>query len=427
MYPGISKSGLMEKSAFKSTATGRLVAATAWERRLREGIPESTPVQGWAFVPDSLPPKVEHDLFIGRVSTSLLSAQANLARLDGIVAGLPDPGILLYPFGVREAKLSSKIENTIASAEELAIFEANRSKARDEVREVRNYMDALEHGLKSKLPLGNRLFREMHEILMAGVRGQDKRPGEFRSTQVFIGDESKGFRSARFVPPPPGNELQQCLADFERFLNPAGYGQSIAGARLPRLVEIAVAHYQFECIHPFSDGNGRLGRSIVAVSLCKEGLLSRPLTYVSAFFEKRRQDYYDLLLRVSTHGDWEAWVKFFCDAVATEALDGIRRARRLHDLRERYVKAVTAKRGSVLAARLVDWLFVRPAVTASSVARRLEVSIPSAQKHIDRLVRARILREITGGTYGRVYLARGITRAIEAEEEEEATVKTELA
>lgn len=412
----------MDKGSFQSRFPGELVPTTGWVTRDRDGVPERIPIQGLAFVPRPLPPVIRSDLasdvdrqaFVGLVGEELLSAQSNLSRLEGSVQALPNPSLLEQPFRMREAQLSSKIEDTFATVEELALAESGRAPARQQVVEVVNYLRALEHGLKSDLPLCARLFRELHAKLMEGVRGDEKRPGEFRTIQVCIGDENRGFAGARFVPPPPGEVLQRCISELEKFLNPApGYGSVPETIRFPSLIEIALAHYQFECIHPFSDGNGRLGRLLIALALCRGKHLTSPLVYVSAFFEQNRQRYYDLLLRVSTHGDWESWVKFFCRAVSTQAADAIVRAEKLRDLRNRYVRVVTEKRASALVVRLVDLLFVHPAVRPPTLAKQLMITVQSAQKHIDRLVKHKILAEATGNAYGRIYLAKGVLKLVE--------------
>ena len=415
----------MDPKNFQPGFPGILIATTGWDLRVHDGIPEKIPVRGMAFVPKPLPPTInpalsrelDHQAFIGSVSEDLLVAQANLARLEGSVGALPNADLLLRPFRYREAQLSSKIEDTFATVEEVALVEADHLPEHGHAREVWNYVEALEHGLDSDLPLSTRLFKELHGTLMSGVRGEDKRPGEFRTIQVCIGDEKKGFASARFVPPPPGDVLNHCLSELERFLNP-GYRKSpdeLGTPRFPSLIEIAMAHYQFECIHPFSDGNGRLGRLLISLALCKGALISRPLVYVSAYFEKHRQEYYDLLLRVSTQGDWGSWVRFFCRAVATQADDAIGRATKLGELRQKYVRAVTRKRTSALVVQLIDLLFVQPVVQPPLLARRLKVAVQTGQKHINRLVESGILVEVTGGNYGRRYLAREILQVVEAD------------
>jgi Fic family protein len=402
----------MRREQFGQTAAGRIVPITGFERRMVGGVPQSVAVQALSFVPDALPPRqLDRDVFVGKLADELLHAERGIALLEGTVSTLPNPELLSRPFRMREAKLSSKIENTIASVEEIALHEVVRSRQRDEVREVHNYLRALTHGLGSELPMCARLIREMHGILMDGVRGDEKRPGEFRATPVYIGDERGGFAGARFVTPPPGAELDSCVRDFEAYLN---LGARRPGAvRYPDLLELAFMHYQFESIHPFNDGNGRLGRLLIPISFCRLGLLTRPTLYLSAYFEEHRQRYYDLLLRVSTKGDWEAWARFFCQAVASQSRDAVRRARRLQELRREYVQRVTKKRASVLTVRLIDMLFDQPALRSANVQEALGVSSPSAQKHINILESQGVLFEHTGGNYGRVYVARGIIAAVE--------------
>lgn len=395
---------------------GRKVPAVFREFRERQGRREVVDVAGEAFVPDPLPPELDRDRFIGRLSDDLLRAQGAMERLAGSVSSLPAPRLLLQPFRLREARLSSRIENTIASAEEIALARANRPTLRSEAREVANYVSALEHGLASELPLCNRLFCEMHAILMQGVDGQEKTPGVFRSAQVMIGDDQRGFENARFVPPPPGDVLKDCMADFERFVNGPGARPSRARDQYPAIIEIAMAHYQFEAIHPFNDGNGRLGRLLIALSLCRLGSLDSPLVYISGYFDRHRQEYYDRLLAVSTQGDWEGWVRYFCRAVEHQSKDGIQRAARLRGLRDRYMSAATQKRTSALVSRLIDHLFVSPIVNASDIVNILGVTPPTAQGYIDFLEKNLVLKEITGGRYGRLYAATEILDVVQEEQ-----------
>lgn len=399
----------MPKMRLSPRSPGRLVPTVAYERRANGARWEVVEVRGEAFVPDPLPPKIDRTLLIGRLYPELSAAETSLARLDGIAGTLVSPELLLRPLRIREAKLSSQIENTIATAEEIALAEAGRPTERNEGREVWNYIRALDHGIGSPLPLCNRLIKEMHQILMQDVRGDDKGPGEFRSVQNDIGKDGSRFADARFVPPPPGEHLENAMGDLERFLNSTSHG-------LPWLVATAMAHYQFECIHPFRDGNGRLGRLLVALSMCKAGVLSRPLLYVSAYFEAHRQTYYDLLLRISTDGAWEPWIGFFCEAVASQAEDGIRRSRKLRELRDGFRARVSGKRASALSIALIDRLFERPAVTNAIVCDMLGITAPAAQKHLEALVAKGILTEVTGGSYGRVYVARPILAVVEADD-----------
>lgn len=407
----------MDSNAFRSDAPGRLVQVTGYDRRIVRGLPQAVPVETVAFVPNDLPPSgLDRSRFIGDLSELLIDAQSKVSRLDGMLGSLPNPDLLLKPFRLREAKLSSRIENTFASVQEIALVDAGAAAPRDEVGEVHNYLRALQVGLESDLPLSVRLFQQMHAALLKGVRGEEKQPGKLRGRLVCIGDEEHGFARARFVPPPHGETLERCLGTLEKFLNPDSGYTPAQTPRYPALIELAFAHYQFETIHPFNDGNGRLGRLLIPLSACKIGLLSQPVLYVSGYFEQHRSAYYDLLLGVSTHGDWGAWVAFFLRGVASQAADAVVRAGRLRVLREDYLKLVTTKRASALGSRLVDMLFRRPAVTVQSVCSDLGITPPSAQKHISNLDQHGILREVTGGTYGRIWVASGILAAVEAEE-----------
>lgn len=370
---------------------------------------------GHAFVPDPLPPKLE-PTSLADLLEPVSRATAQLHLLAGAIRVLPDPRILLKVFMRREVEHSSRIENTIASARELALFDAAQETDRDEVREVHNNLVALEHGIASPDPLCLRLIREMHARLMASVRGEDKSPGEFRRGQVYIGSERAGFKAARFVPPPPGPILEECLRDYELFLNPTD--------RRPRkqynqIIELALSHYQFECIHPFADGNGRMGRLLITITGNKNGWLEFPLPYLSPYFERTRQEYYDLLLRVSTHGDWSSWIAYFCRAIEVECADGMRRIRALDRLRTEYRVRAEAVGNSQSLPKLADHLFSRQAVTVASVKQFLGVSQPASQKLIDRLVGAGILTEVTGGNYRRIYLAEEIVRLIETDRPDE--------
>ena len=402
----------MNEKAFTKHAPGRLVPAEAYERRLgRDGQHEQAAVRGVAFVPAPLPPRgLQREAFIGAMYDELGAAERAVARLDAAISAIPNPRLIERPFRLREAQVSSRIENTIASLEEVALAEATDRSTRNEVLETLNHDRALEHGLTSPLPLCVRLFNDMHRILLDGVRGDDKRPGAIREVQNYISGRSDRFADARFVPPPPG-EVAGLLRDLEVFLNKGGPRE---GPRFPRLIEVAMGHYQFETIHPYRDGNGRLGRLIVALALCKDGSMTRPLVYVSAYFEKHRQMYYDLLLAVSTKGDWPGWVRFFCTAVATQAADGLKRVKQLAGLREKYLRAITGPRASSLGPRLVDCLFERPALKITDAARALQVTYVAAQRHVLRLVEAGALQEVTGGNWGRVYVAREILDVAEA-------------
>lgn len=405
------------KEQFENNTPGKLVPAKAWIQVSGSNQPRLES-KGWAFVPNPLPPMLDATMRAD-VYGSLSFVMEELGRLDGLARSLQNPHLLLYPLALREAKLSSQIENTIASAEEVVLAEAMEARSKSEAVEVLNYIHALNMAMDSELPISNRLICEMHLLLLQNVRGDDKQPGQFRNIQVFIGGDGQGLEQARFVPPPPGETLAACMNDLERFINDTRH-------RLPPLVAIAMAHYQFEAIHPFRDGNGRIGRAVAALSLCKGPMpiLLKPFVYFSDFFERNRQEYYDHLLRVSTHGDWKGWIEFFLQAAKQQATDASARIRRVLELRAEYVRRVTEPKASSLLVQLVDALFARPAVTTSDVAAILRIKPQAAQRHIDRLVEKRIIEEATGKSYGRIWIARGLLRLIEADDpnQEEPTL-----
>lgn len=361
-----------------------------------------------AFVPNPLPPRLafEPDL-LQRLSLADLA----LGRLAGLARGLPNPKLLVNPFARREAVLSSRIEGTEASLTDVVLFEAAPEAASgpDDVREVVNYLRALDFATSRhrKLPLSLRLIRELHRILMTGVRGDALTPGEFRSIQNYIGVARSTEATATFVPPPVP-EMLAALDALERYLH--------ATPNLPALVRIALVHYQFEAIHPFLDGNGRVGRLLTTLLLAEEHLLDAPLLYLSAFFERRRTDYYQRLLAVSQRGEFEPWVAFFLEGVAVQSEDAIRRADSLHELRDRYRAHLReAKRTSALMHQIVDLLFEKPAVSASTVVRRFKVTHRAAMQALLKLKDMRIVTEPLARERYRVFLAKDVRRVLEAE------------
>lgn len=373
---------------------------------------QPTTIRGYAFVPHPLPPGLDRHTVVGRLHETLDRAKTNLLRLEAAVQSLPDPNVLLRAMRTREAQASSHIENTVASLDEIALAEAGAKIERDEAIEVLNNRRAIEFGLESDLPLSQRLLCESHRVLLDRVRGENLQPGRFRDRQVYIGDRSRGFSNARFVPPPAGETLTRCLRDWEIFVNPDSL-QAPARERWPYLIELAMVHYQFETIHPFADGNGRMGRALVNIAPVKDGFLHYPVCNLSEWVESRREEYYERLLRVSTHAEWEEWFSFFCGALAEQAAADLDRARRVCKLRDSYRERFTSKRNSALILKLIDELFARPAVTIPGVAQSLDVTYPSAQSYVKQLVQQRILsladRE---AKYGKVYIAKPIIRAI---------------
>ena len=360
----------------------------------------------WAFAPNPLPPPLELDTRLARV---LSGADRALGELAGLGRAMPNPHLLIGPFLRREAVLSSRIEGTQADLADLYAYEAGqfspaerRSGASEaDVREVLNYVRALEYGLErvAELPVSLRLLRELHERLMAGVRGDQATPGEFRRSQNWIGRPGCTLNDAEYVPPPVA-EMNTALDLFEKYLyTDDGY---------PPLVRLAFIHYQFEAIHPFLDGNGRIGRLLISLLLVNWDLLSLPLLYLSAYFEQHRQEYYDLLLAVSQRGAWREWLAFFLAGVEEQARDANARAKRLQDLQLEWRRRLTQARASALLPRLADALFDSPVITIPQAQRILQVTYHSAQHNVEKLVEAGILTPHSESAAGKTFRAEDI-------------------
>ena len=345
-----------------------------------------------AFIPRPLPPRPP--LAIDDELLSLTSkADMALGRLDGSVQTLPDPDLFVLMYVRKEAVLSSQIEGTQSSLDDVLTAEAelfDPLRPRD-VDEVINYVQAMKYGLSrlEKMPVSVRLIREIHEKLLTGVRGQDRRPGELRTTQNWIGADRAPIADALFVPPPPG-EVPAALADLERFLHDK--------SPLPALIRIGLAHAQFETIHPFLDGNGRVGRLLIAFLLCEAGLLRKPVLYISHFFKRHRDRYYGLLQAVRDRGDWETWVKFFLTAAAEVAEEATSTGRRIVELRERHRKRIVETFGRVAGngLKVLEKLYSRPIISVSTIAEQTGLSFPAAGHLMERFVREGILSETTG-------------------------------
>ena len=381
----------MNPADFTDPATGALVR---------------TPQGALAFVPAPLPPSLPLSWALVR---HLSAADRQVSELRGVARTLPNPHLLIGSFVRREAVLSSRIEGTRADLSDLLLFEAGgRAEDPSDAREVANYVRALEHGLsrRQEIPLSLRLIREMHERLLTGVRGGRLTPGEFRRTQNWIGPPGSTLDTATFVPPPPA-EMLASLDALEQYLH--------APSELPPLVRLALVHYQFEAIHPFLDGNGRIGRLRLTLMLAEEGILPEPLLYLSAYFERRRADYYRLLLAVSQRGAWEEWGTFFLEGVAEQSGDALRRAHRLMELWQAYRQRLQEARASAAALRLLDRLFAYPAVTVAQAAEALGVTLRAAQQNVERLAAAGVLKEVTGRQRGRVWVAHDVIQVIEGE------------
>jgi Fic family protein len=380
-------------------------------RALKKAMPQSVnipgrkvPQRGYsAFVPAPLPPGLD---WTPRLIKVLSDADRLIGRLAGEGGRLPNPHVLMRPFVRREAVLSSKIEGTEATLGELLAAEAGAvvERSPEDLREVGNYVAALEHGISrlKKLPICVRLVRELHEKLMTGVRGHRATPGRFRTTQNWIGRPGSTLATASFIPPPPG-EVEPCLAAWEKFLHESD---------LPPLVTTALAHYQFEAIHPFLDGNGRVGRLLVTLFLIERKILPTPLLYLSAFFEASRRDYYDSLRGVSERGAWQEWLEYFLLGIARMSEDALSRATRINDIVAQWQRKLAGEATNT-PMRMVEVLAANPFVTTTGAARQLGVAFTTAQRAIERLERRGIVQQTTDARRNRVYCARALLDILE--------------
>jgi Fic family protein len=377
----------MQPSDFRAPEAGRVVQTG----------------QGFAaFVPAPLPPRID---FSPELANALSAADAALGELSGLGRVMPNPRLLIAPYVRLEAVSSSRIEGTQASLSDVLADEAGQpaSVPADDVREVRNYVVALEYGVErlKTLPLSLRLVCELHERLMHGVRGGHVTPGEFRRSQNWIGPAGSTPATATYVPPPV-EEMKEALGHWEKFLH--------VRETLPDLVQCALMHEQFEAIHPFLDGNGRVGRLLITLFLIERGRLSQPLLYLSEFIERHRRDYYEALQTVRTHGDWRNWLIYFLNGIRWSARRAIRQGRQLVELRENLLGRVAA---IPRALPVVDALFENPYVGPARAMKIAGVSDPTARNLIGKLEAAGILRETTGKQWGKQYVAHEILKAIE--------------
>ncbi len=381
----------MKRSDLTNSAFGHLVSTTGGQM---------------AFMPNNLPPQVEWN---SELISTLSDADQAIGQLHGAGLNLPNPDLLITPFVRREAEMSSRIEGTQANIEQLYLFEIEQRTAESkmpDVREVANYAHALEYGLKRtlELPVCLRLLRELHEVLLKDVRGEQKAPGKFRTVQNWIGSGGCTIQQAAYVPPPP-EQMEAALDAFEKFIN-------APLDRLPVLIWLAMVHYQFEAIHPFLDGNGRIGRLLITMLLCTKGLLDKPLLYLSAYFERHRQEYYERLLQVSLRGQWAEWFLFFLRGIVEQSKDSFEKARQLMELQQQYHEAIHLAKKSPVQMRLVDLLIERPVITTVFVTRRLNVTYPAAKNNIAKLIKAGILKETSGAKRNRIYIAEKVLEII---------------
>lgn len=359
--------------------------------------------KGYAcYVPNPLPPDIAWD---DRLAWALSQANFSLGQLAQETGKLANPRILMRPFVTREAVLSSRIEGTQSTIGEILAASAGCSVKQDpdDVAEVQNYIAALELGLErlNTLPWCIRLITEMHARLMQGVRGAHATPGEFRRSQNWIGHPGSTLNTAKFVPPSM-DYLMDCLGDWEKFLH---------NRQLPPLVHIALVHYQFEAIHPFLDGNGRIGRLLITLLLIEHKLLSGPYLYLSAFFEADRNEYYRQLYNVSAEGSWQEWLLYFLGGVASQAEDGLKRAAGLNAWRQKWMLHFQE---SVLCCQLIERCTSNPYLSATHVAKDLGIAYTTASRAITKLTEAGAIQEMTGHSKGKIFCATEILTLLEA-------------
>lgn len=359
------------------------------------------------FIPSPLPPQIEYD----RHLVSILSkADKNLGMLAGIGQLLPNPHILISPYIRREAVLSSRIEGTMASLSDLFLYEITKREPSDymRVREVRNYVFATTISLKAlkKGTITLDLMRKAHKSLLYGVRGEERFPGNFREIQNWIGDPSSEIEDAVYVPP-PWKEVPKLLLDLESFLrNPP--------KDMPPLIQCALVHYQFETIHPFLDGNGRIGRLLITLFLDEKKLLPQPLLYLSAYLEENKREYGDRLTAVREESDVDGWLKFFLRGVSIQAEKAIRNVDQIVNLQRKYQEKLRKMKSTTNAIRLVDSLFLNPYTTITNAAQYLRVSFPTGQRAIKMLEEAGILKEFSKRKRNRIYIAKELMRILES-------------
>ena len=385
----------MNPEAFKNSTAGRYIRTL-------------TRPPYWAYVPNPLPPKIEVDWEL----VNLLSkAGKKLEELSSAGQLLPNVHLLIRPLLIRrEAVTSSRIENTQSGLEDLFFFEADQTEPppMSDVKEIINYVLAMEYGIKllEDLPISSRLICEIHGILMKGVRGEGATPGLMRTSQNWIGSPGCTLMGAIYVPPQVA-DMKQCFSDLEKYIH--------SDPQEPPLIQCALVHYQFEAIHPFVDGNGRIGRLLIMFMLLEKSLLSQPLLYLSDFFEQHRDKYYELLLNVSQKGDWKAWLTFFLNGIHQQSEDALLTVQKLLDLQSKYRKLATGQRVPKVVNRLVDYLFANPIISISALSKAWKITYSTVQRGVGYLIEKGILREITGQRRNRLFVADEILNIIMTE------------
>jgi Fic family protein len=373
----------MDIEKFVSSPTGRVI---------------KTAGDFWAFVPNPLPPS-NLDSFSAEFVDILSEADRSIGVLKSLSRLIPNPSLLVASYVRKEAVQSSRIEGTQASLSDIFYYEASKEEPKHtDVLEVLNYVRAMHYGLSrlKELPLSLRLVKEIHLKLMEGVRGEKMRPGEFRTSQNWIGPPGCSLADATYVPPPVP-EMNGALGSWEMFL----HGTS----SIAPLIKCALIHYQFEAIHPFLDGNGRVGRLLITFYLYEKGYLEYPILYLSDFFEKHKSDYYDLLLGVSREGNWDAWLRYFIRGVAVQSKAAEEVGYKILDLQKKYRQQLQERSVSTSVFQLLDMLFLNPFVSLKGVSDYLKITWPTAKASVEHLLKLGILREVSGRKRSRIYCA----------------------
>ncbi|MCK4431358.1 MAG: Fic family protein [Candidatus Aminicenantes bacterium] len=373
----------MDIEKFKNSPAGRLI---------------KTATDYWAFVPNPLPP-ADLDKFSAEFVGIMSEADRGIGVLKSLSRLIPNPNLLVAPYIRKEAVQSSRIEGTQASLSDIFYYEASKEKPKHaDVLEVLNYVRAMNYGLSrlKELPLSLRLVREIHLKLMEGVRGEKMKPGEFRTTQNWIGPPGCSLADAAYVPPPIP-EMNEALGNWEKFLH--------SDNSITPLIKCALIHYQFEAIHPFLDGNGRVGRLLISFYLCEKGYLEYPILYLSDFFERYRNEYYDLLLGVSQNGNWDAWLKYFIRGVAEQSKVAEGTGYKILGLQKKYRQQLQKESFPMPVFQLLDMLFLNPFVSLPGVGNHLKITWPTAKASVERLVKLGILKEVSGRKRSRIYCA----------------------
>lgn len=374
----------MELSEFK-TAFGTLVEKESDEHG-----------KYLAFIPNKLPPEIDFDM---QLVLALSKADSTLSKLSGAGLLLPNPDLLVIPYLKKEALSSSRIEGTRISLSDYFLTEAKGIEKEDvDATEVGNYLKSMNYALKKieKEPITKDLLKEMHKLLMKGVRGNELLPGNFRPVQNWIGPKNTKIKDATFVPPPK-EEVEKLIEELIGYLNK--YDE------MPLLIKCALMHYQFETIHPFCDGNGRIGRSLITLYLCKKNKISKPLLYASDYFEKHRLEYYEVLLDTNKTGKFENWIIFFLEAIKVQSEDALERTIKIQRLREKYKEKTKNHKQAVNLLSVVDLLFMNPFIQINQIAKQLNVTYPTAKKAVQNLMKLNILKSASDKERNKLFVA----------------------